>query len=65
MSDPERLEERLVDELESERHTHKSLRQTLTDEYGYSDSAVTRAISTLDDEGVIRHEQGFFELTRE
>lgn len=62
MSEPERLRERIVDTLERDRHTHKSLRQTLTAEYGYSETAVSRALSTLTDEGVIVHEDGFFEL---
>ncbi|SER36246.1 hypothetical protein [Natrinema salaciae] len=62
MSEPERLNERIVAELERTRHTHKSLRRTISEEYGYSDGAITRAISALDNEGTIKHEQGYFEL---
>ncbi|WP_222917164.1 hypothetical protein [Natrinema sp. SYSU A 869] len=63
MSDPELLKEAIVDELERERHTHKSLRQTISDEHDCSEEAVSHAISALNDAGVIKHERGFFELT--
>ncbi|WP_254764127.1 hypothetical protein [Natrinema marinum] len=61
MSTSDRLRERLLSELEAERHTHKSLRETLAEKYGYADTEISRAISTLNDEGEIRHRQGFFE----
>ncbi|PCR88756.1 hypothetical protein [Natrinema ejinorense] len=63
MSDPDLLKERIVEELERERQTHKSLRLTLSEKYDYSEEAVSRGISTLHDAGVITHDQGFFELT--
>lgn len=63
MPDTDRLKDRIVDELERERHTHKSIRTTLAEEYGYTDDDVSRALSALNDEGVIRHEDGYFELT--
>lgn len=62
MSDSDRLKERIIDELERERHTHGSLRRALSEEYGYDEGTVSRAISALNDEGRIEHEQGFFEL---
>ncbi|PGF17059.1 hypothetical protein CP556_13645 [Natrinema sp. CBA1119] len=63
MSEPDRLKARIIDELEQNRHTHASLRHVLSEEYGYSDAAVSAAISALNDEGKIKHEQGVFELT--
>ncbi|MFC6767786.1 hypothetical protein [Natrinema soli] len=63
MTDFELLKERIIDALERENHTHKSLRRTLSDEYGYGDDTVSRGISELNSEGVIAHEKGFFELT--
>ncbi|WP_226480410.1 hypothetical protein [Natrinema amylolyticum] len=63
MRDLEPLKETIVDELERERHTHKSLRKRVADEHECSEEAASRAISALHDAGVIKHEHGFFELT--
>lgn len=63
MSDPEQLQAAIIDELERERHTDKTLRQTVSDEHDCSEEAVSRAISALHESGVIEHEQGYFELT--
>ncbi|MFB1063729.1 hypothetical protein [Natrinema sp. H-ect4] len=63
MSDDEQLKAAIIDELEQERHTHKSLRQTVSAEHGCSEEAVSRAISALNESGAIKHERGYFELT--
>ncbi|WP_226039249.1 hypothetical protein [Natrinema sp. DC36] len=60
MRDFERLKAAIIDELEREPHTHKSLRQTISDEHDCSENDVSQAISALHDAGVIEHEQGFF-----
>ncbi|QLK27392.1 hypothetical protein HYG81_07275 [Natrinema zhouii] len=62
MSDDEQLKAAIIDVLERDRHTHKSLRQTVSAEHDCSEEAVSQAISALHESGVIEHEQGYFAL---